>query len=285
MKFFINNVPLVNGNSYPGINLSSLQIGWFSPPNTIHTLLMYDLDAPYPENPTSSPYNHLLITNIPGSNISAGQHIFDYLTPSPPSNSKPHRYIINLYAQKRRLPILTFQNRANFPIDIFVQQNELFLRESETLILDPQQNIFFIVKLGSVSSPIPVLAMRSPVPGSPNANRPTKGKAGSLMIAETTLSESEQKYCDCVIDVATKQPGLCNLEKAWFQTRDDKACVNPYSICAKSTQGSNRQCNWNYDYDKMNDIEVIAFCNLNSIPVTDPFNREGLMSYIKSKYG
>lgn len=97
------------------------------PENTLYTILMYDLDAPYPSpNDKNSPFLHWLVTNIPSSSFPSGEELVPYLAPNPPADSVPHRYLIRVFAQGSgrivlppdRAPI----NRARFPISDFIKQ-------------------------------------------------------------------------------------------------------------------------------------------------------------------
>lgn len=259
MKLLINNIPLTS--STPTADLSSLRVFWASQSNVDYTLGIFDLDAPYPQNPSMSPYIHLLIANILNNDIINGMRYFDYVPPNPPLDSKPHRYIVNIYAQKYLLPNINFVSRSNFPVDSLVQQYELTLVESETFFVDPQSKTTYVGSLPLAP---------------PKHHQP-------FIKSDTTLNERQAKYCDCVIDLAVKQPGLCNLEKAWFQTRDSKQCINPFAVCAKSTGGSNRQCSENYDYASMTDDQLIAYCHLHSVAVPEPFRRQDMISYLVSK--
>lgn len=103
------------------------------------------------------------------------------------------------------------------------------------------------------------------------------------------LSEQEMKYCMCVLQVAAKQPGSCNLEKAWYETRDDRVCYNPYAVCARSVGTTSRDCGKYYNFDTLPDNLIQAYMNLNQITIPEPFDRNSAITYLKEwkvwKYG
>jgi phosphatidylethanolamine-binding protein (PEBP) family uncharacterized protein len=262
MKLYIRN-NLVSSNAlYPGGDISSLQINWDAMPGVYYTIIMYDVDSPYPSQPSTAPYIHLLVTNIPGNDISKGQQLFGYMPPSPPSDSQPHRYVIGLYSQRMLIPTINLSNRAMFPLNQFISQYGLHFMESETIVYDPIQTTFYVV-----------------------AQEPTitYNPAHPLIRGDTTLTESEQNFCSCVVDVAEKQPGACNLEKAWFEYRDLRMCYNPFATCAKSTGTSSRKCYENYNYQEFSDLQLTALANLSQIPTGSPIDRSGVIGQLMSR--
>jgi hypothetical protein len=248
---------LVSYNQWqPAADLSSLQIDWTASNNkSYHTLIITDIDA------AQSPYLHALVVNIPGNNIANGDVLMSYTPPNPPINSNDHRYIISIYTQKYRISQSVISNRSNFDIINFITKNNLTLSETETIVVNPNAKQFYLLE--SVTS-------IAPHPDHP------------LIIGDSLLSEAEKKYCSCIVEIAERQPGACNLEKAWFEQRDDRTCANPFAVCAKSTGGSNRKCIQNYNYSSMSDSQLIAFANLNNISVPSPFNRLTVINNIKS---
>ena len=88
--------------------------------------------------------------------------------------------------------------------------------------------------------------------------------------------------------MAAKQPGACNTEKAWFETREGKVCVNPYAICSKSVGTSVRTCGENYDFESLPDNYLIAYAELHqnskdsiNIIIPNPYYREEMLNNIK----
>eukprot|EP01121_Diplochlamys_sp_Union-15-3_P021193 TRINITY_DN8503_c0_g1_i1.p1 TRINITY_DN8503_c0_g1~~TRINITY_DN8503_c0_g1_i1.p1 ORF type:complete len:292 (-),score=45.13 TRINITY_DN8503_c0_g1_i1:19-894(-) len=94
------------------------------------TLIMFDPDAPSRDEPIYGEWLHWLIVNIPGSNVSEGKTIVDYVCPSPPENSGGHRYIFLLCEQKGgqmdwNLPFIsdkTAEGRSNFSSRKFIRE-------------------------------------------------------------------------------------------------------------------------------------------------------------------
>lgn len=87
-------------------------------PMRYYTIIMVDLDAPYPENPINSPYLHYLSVN---NNFSQERVIVDYIPPSPPKDSEPHRYVVFIFRQVKPMPIPTIETRVNFDVEDFLQ--------------------------------------------------------------------------------------------------------------------------------------------------------------------
>lgn len=96
----------------------------------------------------------------------------------------------------------------------------------------------------------------------------------------TSLSDQDKKYCRCTLHVAGKQTPKCLQNKAWFKTIDGQKCANPYSICAKSTKHTSRECAEHYNWSEIPDQELTGYANLNRIPVPQPYNRQQMLENI-----
>lgn len=267
MQLYVHNTPLNANMYYSKSDLDSLQITWNPTFGLQYTLMMYDIDAPRPESTTSSPYMHLLVTNIKGTDINSGSQVYTYAPPSPHTTSGPHRYVVALFQQSSPIASHLMSNRTRFPLDNYIQQNNLSLLEDKIIVVDPATNQFYL---------------QSDVETTNVTFNPTH----PLIIGNTNLSIQEQKYCSCVIEVAEKQPGACNLEKAWFEKRDNHECYNPYAVCARSVGTSTRQCGNNYNFEQMNEKQLEVFANLNAISVATPLNRQIILNdiYAKKQY-
>ena len=113
-------------------------------------------------------------------------------------------------------------------------------------------------------------------------NQSPASKHHQNFMLKSDLSEKQNKYCDCLMDVAAKQPETCLTEKKWFQNVEGKRCANPYAICAKSTGGSTRNCSQYYDFDAMTDQQLITYSHLHGKEVSYPFNRQLTLENIKT---
>jgi len=93
----------------------------FSPLTTLpmryYTIIMVDLDAPYPEYPINSPYLHYMSVN---NNFSLENVVVDYMPPSPPLDSEPHRYVVFIFQQIKPMPIPTIETRMKFDVNDFI---------------------------------------------------------------------------------------------------------------------------------------------------------------------
>ncbi len=82
-----------------------------------YTVLVYDLDAPYPSNPNKSPFLHYLVVNVQDNFINSGQTLAEYIAPYPPTDSPPHRYMVEVYAQQNlKTGVMPPSSRDNFDI-------------------------------------------------------------------------------------------------------------------------------------------------------------------------
>jgi phosphatidylethanolamine-binding protein (PEBP) family uncharacterized protein len=69
----------------------------------LYTLVLTDPDAISRSNPIFREFIHLVVANIRGDNVAAGDVIASYIGPAPPFNSGKHRYIWCLYRQSEAL--------------------------------------------------------------------------------------------------------------------------------------------------------------------------------------
>lgn len=240
MKLYYNN-KLINPNTWlPVSDLSLLQVDWDYSISDYYTFTIYDIDAPNPQNPSTSPFLHALIINIPGGNIDKGTSLVTYMLPNPSLGQ--HRYMIDVYRQSAIMSRQNISKRENFDLSGFVSKNQLQLVGSETIVVDSITKNFYLLSSESTS-----------VTFNPNHQ---------LIIGNTTLSDAEQRFCSCTIEVAEKQPGACNLEKAWFEERDHHMCYNPFSVCAHSIGTTSRACKENFNFSQFTPRQMEAYNSL-----------------------
>lgn len=184
---------------------------------------------------------YCLIVNIRGNNILSGDIIQGYI-PIAPSDNKSHSYIIALFLQNGKLSI----NRNNYTVEDIVN-NENFTLIEHILLVANNNSYYIESNMNTITNP------------------------------DIHLADHNDKYCKCILDVATKQPALCNKDKAWYQEIEGKKCYNPYAICAKSTKTSTRGCFKQYNYNALSNEQLIAVASLKGMNINLPFNREGLI--------
>lgn len=272
-------------------------ITWNANLNKFYTLIIYDIDAPYPSpRNTNSPYCHALITGIPGMDVAKGNMILPYIPPSPPIDSEPHRYYVNIYEQIFFIDTKMVVKREKFNIENFVKQYGLTLFDKmEFKVINKLSTISqrsLIAFSPSQTRTLPVLpsttGIVSPIispPISPKfkSKRRKESTAGiQYFKVGTTLTDQEQKYCRCIVHVAAEQPGACNLEKAWFEERDNRICYNPYAVCAHTVGTTTRNCSENYKFDNFPDDELVAYANLHKIKSPEPYDRNIMLEKIYS---
>jgi hypothetical protein len=212
--------------------------------NELSTLIIYDLSAPSSNNPVNSPLIHFLEINIPGSKIDQGNVLAPYMPPNPPLNSGAHTYIIDLFKQNDRINPDNIAKRESFPLTQFVQ-------------------FYGLVLINRIMFQVNPMVKAAPIYDDP--------------------PEQDDKYCDCIVKVAAKQPPSCNSDRAWFQERDGHKCYNPYAVCHKTVQGVGRpSCKQHYNYESMSDDQLIGFASLERINIPQPYDRNTLIQAINS---
>jgi len=113
-------VPLATVQSAP---LPVLQ--WPMEPSETYTIIMIDHDAPYPQQPTESPFLHWMQANISEHNP-VGDTVIPYMAPSPPRDSDAHRYEIFVFAQPS-VPLSAHgpHQRSAFAVQRFARRHRL----------------------------------------------------------------------------------------------------------------------------------------------------------------
>lgn len=168
------------------------------------------------------------------------------MAPNPPVRDSVHQYYIEVYLQPRRIASLPQVQRTRFPIDSFIRQHGLQRIGQEVVYADPSHQVFYV-----------------------GESQVTVNAQHEFIRPDTNLDEREQAFCSCVVQVAAKQPGACNLEKAWFEERNGETCKNPFAICANSVGTTSRDCMSNYDFDFMNEQQLQSLAYLHNKQVSD----------------
>ncbi len=265
----------------------SLNVEWIADPNQFYTVIMYDLDSPLPApNNSESPYLHLLVTNIKGMDIGNGDSLIAYIPPNPPQNSLPHTYNTDIYLQIGPIKPVQHSVRKNFDLMGFTDRNKLQLIDRTSFKVGA-----IVATAGSSSLPaLPniVVPIQSPNISVDLSAGTRKAETTNYFLPGTTLTDQQQKWCRCVLKVADKQRGACNIERAWFETRGTIVCYNPYAICSKSVGTSTRECGKNYDFESLSDNHLIAYAELhqkdkdgNNIIIPIPYDRTAMLENIK----
>lgn len=254
------NYSVENGETID-LNTSQLPLNLsISVPDGYYTLIIYDMSAPHAQSPINSPFIHFLEINIPNSRIDKGEVLYSYIKPSPPPNSDTHVYVVDLFRQSDRIyPNNIINDRSNFPLLQYVQSNNL------------QHIGRTVFQVPSEGTP---RYMDNMYDGSNNHE--------DWLRNDTGLSEQDDKYCRCVVQVAGRQSMTCNTEKAWFEQRDGQTCYNPYSVCHNSISGESGRpnCGENYVFERLPDRELLGYASLNNITIPNPYNREQLIKNI-----
>ncbi|CAH2094032.1 unnamed protein product [Euphydryas editha] len=107
-------------------------VSWDAEPDNYYVLAMTDPDAPSRKEPTLREWNHWLVGNIPGGNVTAGETLTQFIGSGPPQGTGFHRYVFLVYQQPGKLnfdePRLTNEsneNRDGFSIARFATKYNL----------------------------------------------------------------------------------------------------------------------------------------------------------------
>ena len=252
-----------------------LTMEWIANPNSLYTVILYDMDAPYPApNNNKSPYLNLLITNVKGMDLSGGTSLIPYKAPYPPPNSLPHTYNTDIYYQPQYIQPVQHTVRENFNLMEFTKRHNL----------SPVTRSSF--KVGQLISTTGTLVPSSI--GLTSSGSERKAETTNFFLPGSDLPEKKRKWCRCVLKVSNKQRGACNIERAWFESRDGTKCYSPYRVCSASVGTSSRECGEHYDFPSFSDDHLITYAQLHQkdkdgiiIDIPNPYNRDQMLANIK----
>ncbi|CAG0910012.1 unnamed protein product, partial [Darwinula stevensoni] len=99
------------------------QVSWNADPHSYYTLAMTDPDAPSRQNPKFREWQHWMVVNIPGNDVSKGKVMSEYVGSGPPQGTGLHRYVFFVYKQpgtispkEKHLTNTSGDGRASFKI-------------------------------------------------------------------------------------------------------------------------------------------------------------------------
>lgn len=286
------------------------QVQWAIQPGQFYTLAFIDIDAPYPDHPTSAPFLHWLQMNVSTKNP-RGDVIVPYMPPQPPADSPPHQYDFVLFQQPQYLDRKQYglqppSQRGNFDVTQFQKQYGLQWIDTAAMvsgfIQHPQK------KQSSHNNRNNVVVENDPdglsVVAPPKATSTTRVRAtkqqqqrqqkipgGKLayMLPGAPITDADARTCRCTLHVGAKQPEWCLEEHAYFQKRKNpstgriESCYNPYAVCVSSTQHAYPGvCTEYFNFDEIPDDELRAYAHLHAgIKVPKPWTREAQMQEIR----
>ena len=112
-----------------------------------------------------------------------------------------------------------------------------------------------------------------------------RSSSSEMMVQGTPLSDQKQKWCRCVLYVASKQGRKCLREKRWGQMVEGKRCYNPMAVCSSSVKTSARSCDLWYNVDKLTKRELLGMANLKKLDVSSKDSKEKIKQVINSNRG
>merc|ERR1711931_258060 len=74
---------------------------WNADPNAYYTLVFHDPDNTRRSAPDLAEWNHCLIVNIKGNDVSTGEVLAPFVGSGPPENTGLHRYVFLIFKQKK----------------------------------------------------------------------------------------------------------------------------------------------------------------------------------------
>jgi hypothetical protein len=84
------------------------------------------------------------------------------------------------------------------------------------------------------------------------------------------LTKEQKKYCRCIAHVSAKNPENCYRDGEWEKGPKSAGCVNPYSVCTKSTKRKGRfKCAPYYNLDRIPRKEVEGIAKLHDKSVQE----------------
>lgn len=124
-------------------------------------------------------------------------------------------------------------------------------------------------------------------PKSPKSAKSPKSPKGDEYFnskSVDSISDTQKRYCRCVLHVAAKNKKECNISKGISDKKSRTSdCVNPYAICRKNIKPETKYCAEYYDYSNIPDRELVAFAELHwdNIEIPEPYNRRKMLNNIK----
>ncbi|GIZ02174.1 phosphatidylethanolamine-binding protein 1 [Caerostris extrusa] len=107
-------------------------INWPIEEDAFYTLCMTDPDAPSRANPKYREWHHWLVVNIPGTNVTEGMVMSEYVGSGPPQGTGLHRYVFLVYKQpgtinpdEKKLSNRSGDHRGRFKIANFARKYHL----------------------------------------------------------------------------------------------------------------------------------------------------------------
>ncbi|WKX98229.1 hypothetical protein Q1695_013701 [Nippostrongylus brasiliensis] len=79
------------------------KLTWDVEPGALYTVIMTDPDAPSRKDAIYREWHHWLVVNVPGTDISKGDVLSEYIGSGPPKDTGLHRYVFLVYKQNGRI--------------------------------------------------------------------------------------------------------------------------------------------------------------------------------------
>lgn len=108
------------------VKKAPVNVSWSADSTSFYTLLMVDPDAPSRRINFLKEFNHWLVVNIKGNDLTNGTTVITYLGSMPPILSGIHRYTFLVFKQQSLLPAESIsKKRWRFSTRNFIRTHNL----------------------------------------------------------------------------------------------------------------------------------------------------------------
>lgn len=127
-----SGVRAIQGNELKPSQVKTLpKISFEGKSDKLYSLLMVDPDAPSRKDPKFREFCHFVVVNIPGTEVTKGDTLVEYIGSGPPLGTGLHRYVFLLYEQKAKITSsmkvskTMLKGRPSFSAKKFAKENNL----------------------------------------------------------------------------------------------------------------------------------------------------------------
>lgn len=104
VKYDKTNHEVKLGNELPPKDVKDIpHVTFEGAADAFYTLMMVDPDAPSRKDPKNREFQHWLVVNIPGNDVTNGEILSEYVGSGPPKDTGLHRYVFLLYKQPEKI--------------------------------------------------------------------------------------------------------------------------------------------------------------------------------------
>jgi cobalamin biosynthesis protein CobT len=259
----------------------SLNVSWKPELNSLYTMIIRD---------ETIDYLHLLVVNIPGTNIKSGDTIMDYQPPNPPSGT--HEYTVSIYRQDKRLKFRRKVTRSRPNLDFtnsfgLIGQASFYVRSLDESHSDEDhsdeddsdgQNLDESHYDESHSDESHSDESHSDESHSDEDHSDGKKSSRSRSPRKKQTDQDKKNYFKKGSDLNGDEEKFC---RCILHVEEKGGAYNPYAVCAKSVGTTSRKCGENYNYRSIPLDELRAYLKSKGIRVSKNATRSEMLEKIK----